>query len=127
MESYKMWIGGKWVGAESGNTFGVLRPSKEDELGQVPLPAHGIYVNAACPGMINTNCRDQHMDDGAKKVRITVDEFRQREYQNVSKIIPIGRMRTVDDISDVVSFPVSGHSNYVTGQAINVCGGVRMD
>ena len=91
------------------------------------VAAHGIYVNSVCPGMIITNLRDQHMEEGAKKAGISVDEFRQREYQHVSKIIPIGRMGTVDDISDVVSFLVSSKSDYVTGQAINVCGGVRMD
>jgi acyl-CoA reductase-like NAD-dependent aldehyde dehydrogenase len=37
MESYKMWIGGKWVDAESGKTFAILNPSTEEELGQVPL------------------------------------------------------------------------------------------
>jgi acyl-CoA reductase-like NAD-dependent aldehyde dehydrogenase len=39
MESHKMWIGGKWVDAESGKTFRVLNPSNEEELGQVPLSA----------------------------------------------------------------------------------------
>lgn len=35
MESKKMWIGGKWVEAESGKTFAVLNPSTEEELGRV--------------------------------------------------------------------------------------------
>ena len=37
METKKMWIGGKWVEAESGKTFAVLNPSTEEELGRVPL------------------------------------------------------------------------------------------
>ena len=37
MERKKMWIGGKWVEAESGQTFTVLNPSTEEELGRVPL------------------------------------------------------------------------------------------
>ncbi len=39
MESHKMWIGGKWVHAESGKSFAVLNPSTEEELGQAPLGA----------------------------------------------------------------------------------------
>ena len=45
----------------------------------------------------------------------------------VSKGIPIGRMGTVDDIADVVSFLVSPLSDYMTGQSLNVCGGAHMD
>jgi acyl-CoA reductase-like NAD-dependent aldehyde dehydrogenase len=37
MESHKMWIGGQWVDAESGETFAVLNPATEEEIGRVPL------------------------------------------------------------------------------------------
>jgi acyl-CoA reductase-like NAD-dependent aldehyde dehydrogenase len=37
MPNNKMWIGGKWVEAESGKTFTVLNPANEEELGQAPL------------------------------------------------------------------------------------------
>jgi acyl-CoA reductase-like NAD-dependent aldehyde dehydrogenase len=37
MKSQKLWIGGKWVDAESGKTFAVLNPSTEKELGRVAL------------------------------------------------------------------------------------------
>ncbi len=88
---------------------------------------HKINVNGICPGMIVTNLRDHHMVAGAKKQGISVDEFRQNEYDMVSKAIPIGRIGQVDDISNVVSFLVSSQADYLTGQSINVCGGIRMD
>jgi acyl-CoA reductase-like NAD-dependent aldehyde dehydrogenase len=37
MNSYKMWIGGKWMEAESGRIFAILNPSTEEELGQPAL------------------------------------------------------------------------------------------
>jgi acyl-CoA reductase-like NAD-dependent aldehyde dehydrogenase len=37
MTNKKMWIGGEWVNAESGETFVVLNPSTEEELDRVPL------------------------------------------------------------------------------------------
>jgi NAD(P)-dependent dehydrogenase (short-subunit alcohol dehydrogenase family) len=91
------------------------------------VAAHKINVNAICPGMIITNLRDKHIEAAAKKQGITSDEYRAKEYEMASKGIPIGRMGTVDDIADVVSFLVSRQADYMTGQSLNVCGGAHMD
>ncbi|MCL4181885.1 MAG: SDR family oxidoreductase [Burkholderiaceae bacterium] len=91
------------------------------------VAAHRINVNAVCPGMIVTNLRDDHIAAGARREQITPEAFRAKEYEMVTKSIPIGRMGTVDDIADVVSFLVSSQSDYMTGQSLNVCGGIRMD
>ncbi len=37
MSEYKMWIGGKWVDAESGETYPVFNPATEAEIARVPL------------------------------------------------------------------------------------------
>ena len=37
MKQYKMWIGGKWVDAESGKTYPVFNPATEEEIAQLPL------------------------------------------------------------------------------------------
>jgi acyl-CoA reductase-like NAD-dependent aldehyde dehydrogenase len=37
MEAKKMWIGGKWVEAETGESFAVINPSTEAVLGRAPL------------------------------------------------------------------------------------------
>ncbi len=37
MESYRMWIGGKWVEAESGKTFGVINPATGVEIARIPF------------------------------------------------------------------------------------------
>jgi acyl-CoA reductase-like NAD-dependent aldehyde dehydrogenase len=37
MAQYKMWIGGKWVEADSGKTYPVYNPATEAEIAQVPL------------------------------------------------------------------------------------------
>jgi NAD(P)-dependent dehydrogenase (short-subunit alcohol dehydrogenase family) len=91
------------------------------------VAAHKINVNAVCPGMIITNLRDKFHEAGAKREGITADQFRAKEYEMVSKGIPIGRMGTTDDIADVVTFLVSPLSDYMTGQSLNVCGGAHMD
>jgi len=45
----------------------------------------------------------------------------------VEEIDSLGRMGTTDDIADVASFLVSKESDYMTGQSLNVCGGLLMD
>jgi betaine-aldehyde dehydrogenase len=37
MNSYKMWIGGRWVEAESGKTFSVINPASGKKITEVPL------------------------------------------------------------------------------------------
>jgi acyl-CoA reductase-like NAD-dependent aldehyde dehydrogenase len=37
MKTYKMWIGGKYIDAESGKTFGVINPATGEEIARVPL------------------------------------------------------------------------------------------
>lgn len=41
--------------------------------------------------------------------------------------IPLRRMQTVSDVPDVVSFLLSPAAGYVTGQALNACGGLEFD
>ena len=37
MKEYKMWIGGKWIRAESGKTFTAVNPATEEVIGTLPL------------------------------------------------------------------------------------------
>jgi acyl-CoA reductase-like NAD-dependent aldehyde dehydrogenase len=37
MDAYRMWIGGDWVEARSGETYTVVNPATEEEIAQVPL------------------------------------------------------------------------------------------
>jgi 2-hydroxycyclohexanecarboxyl-CoA dehydrogenase len=41
-------------------------------------------------------------------------------------MIPLGRLGEPDDVSGVVAFLLSDDANYMTGQAINVTGGLWM-
>lgn len=91
------------------------------------LAPHRINVNAICPGMIVTNLRDHWIDAEAKRAGMTADEYRKLEYERGSKVVPLGRMGTPEDIADIASFLVSKESDYMTGQSLNVCGGLVMN
>jgi NAD(P)-dependent dehydrogenase (short-subunit alcohol dehydrogenase family) len=41
--------------------------------------------------------------------------------------IPLGRPAKTDDIAKVVSFLCSPEAAYMTGQSLNVCGGMEMN
>jgi NAD(P)-dependent dehydrogenase (short-subunit alcohol dehydrogenase family) len=41
--------------------------------------------------------------------------------------IPLGRMASPDDVAAAVAFFCSPQATYITGQALNVCGGIEMD
>ncbi|MGB8829850.1 MAG: aldehyde dehydrogenase family protein, partial [Dehalococcoidales bacterium] len=37
MKHYQMWIGGKWVDADSGKTFPVFNPATEEIIAELPM------------------------------------------------------------------------------------------
>ncbi|MBI5286608.1 MAG: 3-oxoacyl-[acyl-carrier-protein] reductase [Deltaproteobacteria bacterium] len=70
-----------------------------------------ITCNAIAPGFIETAMTQQLPE----KVR-----------EELSKQIPMGRLGTPEDVANCVLFLVSDASNYITGQVINVNGGMYM-
>lgn len=75
------------------------------------LALRNINVNAIAPGFIDT--------DMTKKLP-------EKVRQNLQQHIPLKRLGTVEDIAKVVYFLVSDAANYITGQVINVDGGMVM-
>jgi NAD(P)-dependent dehydrogenase (short-subunit alcohol dehydrogenase family) len=87
------------------------------------LGGAGIRVNAICPGQIMTDLLRWQLDLEARAYGITVPD---RE-KDMCKSIPLGTIGTTDDIADLVVFLASDESKYITGQAINICGGQLME
>lgn len=75
------------------------------------LAPRNINVNAVAPGFIMTGMTDSLPD----KIK--------NEYMDK---IPLKRYGTSEDVADVVSFLCSEESRYITGQVINVDGGMVM-
>lgn len=75
------------------------------------LAIRNINVNAIAPGFIET--------DMTKKLS-------EKVIQDLQQHIPLKRLGAVEDIAKVVYFLVSDAANYITGQVINVDGGMVM-
>lgn len=73
---------------------------------------HGITANSICPGYILTEM-------GAA----TRTDEKVREWSSYS---PLGRLGQTSDVASVALFLASSDSDYLTGQAINVTGGMVM-
>ena len=88
------------------------------------LAPSGITVNAIAPGIIETDMwkyNDKAWGDllGDYKEGELIDEW-------VQKNIPMRRAGTPDDVAGLVLFLASEDATYITGQTINVDGGLIM-
>jgi NAD(P)-dependent dehydrogenase (short-subunit alcohol dehydrogenase family) len=81
---------------------------------------YGINVNSVCPGNVRTDMFDGMVRAKAKAEGLTWDQA--LEYFN--KPIPLGRAAQSEEVADAVLFLLSDLANYITGQALNVCGGL---
>jgi 3-oxoacyl-[acyl-carrier protein] reductase len=71
----------------------------------------GINVNAIAPGYIETPMTEVLSD----KVK-----------EELKRLIPMERLGKPEDVAETVLFLVSEESNYITGQVLNVNGGIYM-
>ncbi|MGH2940521.1 MAG: glucose 1-dehydrogenase [Solirubrobacterales bacterium] len=85
------------------------------------LAVDHVTVNAFCPGVVTTELWDQ-LDQESRDVGETETEG--QLLQEFSEGILVGRTSTPEDIAGLCVFLASADSDYITGQAINVDGGM---
>jgi meso-butanediol dehydrogenase/(S,S)-butanediol dehydrogenase/diacetyl reductase len=82
-----------------------------------------IRVNAVCPGYVETSMQERELAWEAALRGIAIEDVRALYLRD----IPLGRLETPLDVAKVVHFLASDEAAYMTGQAVNVTGGARMD
>jgi len=87
------------------------------------LAGLNIRVNAICPGQIMTDLEKWRFEQEAKFFNTTVEE----QEQKMCETIPAGRIGLPEEVADMALFLASDASSYVTGQALNICGGQLME
>lgn len=88
------------------------------------LAPYNINVNAVCPGMVITPMWE-NIDrvQGVERQGLQPGEWIKKSIEN----IPLKRPATAEDIAAAVSFLCSTDADYITGQALNVDGGIEMN
>jgi NAD(P)-dependent dehydrogenase (short-subunit alcohol dehydrogenase family) len=114
-----------WAGKTGNAYFAGYSASKFAVIGLTQALAremapHGVRINAICPGIVV---------DTAMRTAI---EAQQRQYgfpetSEREKSIPIGRVSVPGDVARIAAFLASDESAYMTGESINLSGGLLMD
>jgi NAD(P)-dependent dehydrogenase (short-subunit alcohol dehydrogenase family) len=87
------------------------------------MAPHDIRVNAVCPGFVRTSMQEREIVWEGELRGMTAEAVR-AEYVSLT---PMARIEEPEDVADVVLFLASDAARFMTGQGINVTGGVRMD
>ncbi len=83
----------------------------------------GIRVNAVCPGFVRTGMQERELEWEGSLRGMTGQQVQ----DEMVTLTPLGRIEEPEDVADVVVFLASDEARFMTGQAINVTGGARMD
>jgi 3-oxoacyl-[acyl-carrier protein] reductase len=75
------------------------------------LSSRNINVNSVSPGFIETDMTKALSSD---------------QIEALTKNIPLGRIASPEEVSNVINFLLSDESSYITGENINVNGGLYM-
>jgi len=118
----KAYMGGAGYCAAKHGIIGLMQTLAAE------LAQYKINVNCINPGAFETNFRDEAIIKQANDLGISIAEAVNKQPTGPSGAggmkIPIGRMGTPIDIANLISFLVSEESNYITGEDINITGGL---
>ncbi len=103
-------VGGILVGAHySASKAGIICLTKSLAKRMAP---YGVNVNAVAPGQIKTKMTDDWPENEKEKLR---------------RSIPRGHFGGPEDVAETVLFLVSDRARFITGEIIDVNGGIFMD
>lgn len=112
-------VGAPLLAHYSASKFAVLGWTQA--LARELAPA-GIRVNAVCPGFVRTGMQSREVVWEAELRGVTPE----RVVADYVAQTPLGRLEEPEDVAGVVVFLCSDQARFMTGQGINVTGGVYM-
>ena len=87
------------------------------------LARHDINVNAICPGVTVTALSEANVAVRARDEGLSVEEMKKRR----NAVIPLGRANEPEDVAALAVFLASPAARNITGQSLNVDGGLVFD
>lgn len=87
------------------------------------LASRDIRVNAICPGLIMTDLQQLRIQTEADVFGMPYDGAKDR----LAKTVPMERLGDPKEVADLAVYLASDQSSYITGQAVNIGGGIMME
>jgi len=84
----------------------------------------GITINAVCPGWVLTDLAQEQIGSGEWQALNGLPADQSMELTRLS--VPQERFLSADEIASTVLFLASDQAQGITGQAINICGGLSL-
>ncbi len=114
-----------WTGKSGRPFYGAYSASKFAVIGltqalAAEVAGKGVRVNAICPGVVVGT--DMRSDLDIEHERHGLPPTAERV-----KAIPLGRPQRAEDVAAIAAFLASDESAYMTGESVNVSGGIWMD
>lgn len=111
-----------WNGKLGAPNFGAYSATKAAVISLTQALARevassGIRVNAVCPGVVAGTPMRKEVERQGQAFGLPASSER-------AKAIPLGRLAVPEDIANMVAFLASDEAAYMTGQAVNVTGGL---
>src|SRR6266487_3915337 len=99
-------LGGAHYTASKAGMLGLTRAAAKE------LGAHGITVNAVCPGLFDTE--------------LTRENATPERLQNLMQSFPVPRLGTPEELAELIYFLASDSAGYINGASIDINGGTLM-
>jgi NAD(P)-dependent dehydrogenase (short-subunit alcohol dehydrogenase family) len=89
-----------------------------------PEAAPVVRVNCVCPGFIDTELQEE---EEYEVVSALTGQPRDEIRQSWLNAMPLGRIQTVEEVAAAVMFLASPAASQITGEALNISGGLVME
>lgn len=117
-------MGSDFYSHYSASKFGLLGLTQSIGLAAA---RHNINVNGICPGLIETRLGEKQGGGLVQQMARYSGKPEELLRENLRKSVPLRRFQSGEDIGYTALFLCSDLAANITCQAINVCGGMRMN
>lgn len=107
--------------AYSATKFGLIGLTQSLAL---EVATKGITVNAVCPGWVDTDMAQNQLHDEEWCKLNNIDPTQSKEIARLS--IPQQRFVEPEEVASLVAYLCSEKARSITGQAVNICGGLSL-
>jgi NAD(P)-dependent dehydrogenase (short-subunit alcohol dehydrogenase family) len=109
----------RYIAAYCASKAGVISLTRTTALEAAPA----VRVNCVCPGFIDTELQEEEYE----VVSALTGQPRNAIRQSWLDGMPLGRIQTVEEVAAAVMFLASPAASQITGEALNVSGGLVME